>query len=421
MEPSVPVAIFTSNQQAKWSLLVDNFSLHKNAAACLHFFRQTFSKTDESYCACLLMLVNLIQTEENMIERDKAVQMAILVRSLADYCFDEVFQRLYPENAKSMFLECSSRLALLLESECGCMECLNVIPGLQGAQIAHKMPRLNPHEAFPFEPSLSSIYNSTVLCDNVPISVDLLVDIVTGSNFGDSFSLEAKNEASLLAICITMSWLFYQTYRTITGALEDIFRDMLHFANSYGLAIESKRDLCRLDARLLRKLSRSGAFWVGQKPLFKFKIKVGTSLYKLLLAYRKQLTKDRCLFDPNYESLKKMIKDTASLSTNTPFCEEEALSSDRTNQECSDEITGSVDKGEGDSPHPVNTSPCFKQVSEEHLLALDALLGEGEDGDRLKSQTTLSDINSQEDLSDLEETCEKYLTLEEFERELSQL
>ncbi|AAX58082.1 ORF48 [Ovine gammaherpesvirus 2] len=422
MEQVVPVKGLTVQHQAKWNWLIGSFSSHNSAQACLQFIKQISSENEISHCACLLVLVHNMQTQQYLEEEGRAVNLAVVVRCLAEYGFDKVFNRECKEDPESMFYECKDRLALLIESECGCGECLGTSEMLSKTKVTSRMPRLQPHTVLAYEPELCSVYNSAVLCNTVLIPDRLLGDIINQTDFREFGSHTVQAEATTLAICMVMSWIFCLLRQTTLGLLQAVMRHMLQFAVTYELPIHSVRDLHRMDRRLLR-LVRQRDVEAGA-DLEKLNDLLRVPLYQRIMVCKNQLNGQQCLLDPRYEEFKSLIQqatgDTCEQNVGQGTSPTGAAGVQSQWEPL--QITDTHPQTKGPSPYSGNASTTHLggQVSEKHLKDLETLLSEeGTPSQQtLKSEAGSPLIQELFDPGSPEEADSKYMTLDEFEQKL---
>ncbi|AJG42972.1 glycoprotein L [Harp seal herpesvirus] len=217
-EISLPVVGVSSENEDLWKSHLNTYFTEGRLSASLTKLKAFFGKEgDLGLLASLVILQAGYGASQKHTHKTSIIDEARKSRETAVFLYKKLKDHEHGSGIDLIFTDCKERLCLILEEDCGCVECAHTIQQIQNSHHNSTPPKLNPHvRQCNSHDVLMWLHNSVVL--NLDINLmeqDIEALYENPSDFKD-FSTGLHGELALLTSCLNFCWLFYMLQHFIT-------------------------------------------------------------------------------------------------------------------------------------------------------------------------------------------------------------
>ncbi|UTM04276.1 tegument protein G48 [Equid gammaherpesvirus 2] len=207
----VPVVGLADDDVEQWRRALESFLVHGKTADTVRKLSRLF-KGDGHYglLASLVIMQSAFGHSSKFRHKLSVMEVIQFSDKVAVTLYRKLKDHKHETGIEQVFWDCKQRLALLLENECGCVDCQRLASVLQRDRGVMRPPNLNPHQKHSQAATfLTWIYNQAVLNLNVAVLEDQIeVLFIKPDEFFD-FAPDMRDELSLLTSCLHFCWLHF--------------------------------------------------------------------------------------------------------------------------------------------------------------------------------------------------------------------
>ncbi|BBB06496.1 hypothetical protein [Rhinolophus gammaherpesvirus 1] len=233
----IPIPGVSSKNYKEWQSHMDNFVIHQRPTVALRNIQRMFGGDDHpGMLASLAILNSSFGGSEKFKHKLSVVEVVKHSEKTCKTIYRHLKDHKYETDVETIFIDCKERLCLVYENTCGCVDCLNLIKGLQRATAFMRPPKLHPHHKHSRAAMfLTWTYNQVVLNLNLVIlEEEVAAMYISSSDFFD-FEEEVKTELSLLTSCLNFCWLYFMVKRYVEMELNMIQEQMIKTCHALGI------------------------------------------------------------------------------------------------------------------------------------------------------------------------------------------
>nr|UTK45474.1 tegument protein G48 [Equid gammaherpesvirus 5]UTK45554.1 tegument protein G48 [Equid gammaherpesvirus 5]UTK45632.1 tegument protein G48 [Equid gammaherpesvirus 5]UTK45711.1 tegument protein G48 [Equid gammaherpesvirus 5] len=260
---SVPIHGLSQDDVEKWKYAVDSFLLHGKTAETVRNLARLF-KGDKGYgmLASLVVLQSTFGNSSKFKHKLSVMEVILFSKKVAMSLYNRLKDQKHESKLEEVFLDCKQRLAVLLEEECGCVDCQRLVSVLMRAGQFMRPPNLNPHHKHSQAATmLTWIYNQVVLNLNVAILEEQIEVLFLGPDEFADFSQDMRDELSLLTSCLYFCWLYFILHYYVHMELNIIQEHIGDVCQNLGLpSVNSLGQVQRLAGSLPSRLLSRESF-----------------------------------------------------------------------------------------------------------------------------------------------------------------
>ncbi|ALE14759.1 ORF48 [Felid gammaherpesvirus 1] len=223
MEPQLflPVPGVSSENLNLWLGHLNTFIHYGKLQAALSNLKTLFRENEFGFLASLVILHTKFCESLKYKHKSSLIEDAKKIRETAILLYKKLKDHEHDSDIQIIFEDCKQRLCLILEVECGCVECIHTINQLTKTQQASKPPCLTPHDkhtsSYKF---LTWVHQSVVLNLDVNLLESEVDQLYEQCYPFSDFPPSLHGELVLLTSCLNFTLLFNLLNYFITLELE---------------------------------------------------------------------------------------------------------------------------------------------------------------------------------------------------------
>nr|BEG23040.1 homolog of EHV2 ORF48 tegument protein G48 [Macronycteris gammaherpesvirus 1] len=233
----VPIVGLHPNKIQQWQTYMDSFLIHQRPVAALKNIQCFFG--DDGHWGILssvTILKSLFSETSKFTHKISVIEEVQHALKTCQTLYKTMKDHKAETGVDEIFLDCKERLTLILEAECGCADCANLIITLQKATAFMRPPKLNPHHKHSKAATfLTWTYNQVVLnLDVAVIDSEVKSLFIPREDFFD-FYPTIQTELSLLTSCLNFCWLYYILKKYVTMEVNMLQDQMIKTCVALGI------------------------------------------------------------------------------------------------------------------------------------------------------------------------------------------
>ncbi|AMA67403.1 tegument protein G48 [Vespertilionid gammaherpesvirus 1] len=236
----------TESNFTEWKAHIDTFLNRERAAASLACLRRFFGhESHPGLLASITILKCMFGKSHKFSHKKSVIENAQHAAKTAKTIYRKLKDHAHESSMLEIFQDCKTRMILILDNTCNCVDCTRLIQILKGAPAMMRPPNLNPHKKYSdAATSLTWIYNQVVL----NLDVALVDEEVTKmflkpeefNYFGDT-----ATETAMVATCLNFCWLFFMLEFYILSELRLLQNQMEKTCSMLGISGNDHVNVCK--------------------------------------------------------------------------------------------------------------------------------------------------------------------------------